>query len=76
MDADIDELEQRLGEFLDRAQLGEGVRVTERGEPKTIITAVPGSAQLTQGVAEGWIRRGDRAGLTPVRRATNWRANR
>ena len=36
-DVGVRELKQRLSEYLDRAERGELVRVTERGRPKALL---------------------------------------
>jgi prevent-host-death family protein len=68
-DVGVRELKQRLSEYLDRAERGELVRVTERGRPKALLGPLPGQARLREGVAEGWITPAARAGLGPVRRS-------
>ncbi len=73
MDVGVRELKQRLSEFLDRAQQGEIIRVTDRGVPKAVITAVPGSGQFSQGIADGWIRPGSSLGLVRTQRANGLR---
>jgi prevent-host-death family protein len=69
----IRELKQHLSEYLDRAERGELVRVTDRGRPKAILGPVPGRARLEQGIQAGWITPGSGAPLVPVRRATSRR---
>lgn len=67
MDVGIRELKQHLSEYLDRAQRGETIRVTDRGVPKVVITAIPGLGALERGVDEGWIRPPRRVGgLVPI----------
>jgi prevent-host-death family protein len=68
-DVGVRELKQRLSEYLDRAERGELVRVTDRGRPKALLGPLPGRARVDQGLAEGWISPGSGAGLRPVRRA-------
>ena len=68
-DVGVRELKQRLSEYLDRAERGELLRVTERGRPKALLGPLPGRARIEEGVAEGWIEAGSRAGLRRVRRA-------
>jgi prevent-host-death family protein len=65
MDVGVRELKQRLSEYLDRAEKGESIRVTDRGRPKAVLGPVPGKSRLDQGVAEGWIREGSGGNLTP-----------
>jgi prevent-host-death family protein len=67
-DVGIRELKQRLSEYLDRAERGELVRVTDRGRPKALLGPLPGRARVEAGVAEGWVRAGSGAGLGRVRR--------
>jgi prevent-host-death family protein len=55
MDVGIRELKARLSEYLDRAERGEVIRVTERGRPKAVLIGVPGRLRIEEGVAEGWI---------------------
>jgi prevent-host-death family protein len=68
-DVGVRELKQHLSEYLDRAERGELVRVTERGRPKAMLGPLPGRARIEAGIAEGWITAGSGAGLSPVRRA-------
>ena len=55
MDVGIRELKARLSEYLDRAERGEMIRVTDRGRPKAVIGPLPGRLRLEEGIAEGWI---------------------
>ncbi len=55
MDVGIRELKQHLSEYIERAANGESVRVTDRGVPKVVITAVPGAGAIDRGIGEGWI---------------------
>ena len=71
MDVGVRELKQHLSEFLDRAAAGEVIRVTDRGEPKALITPLAGSGRLRAGIEEGWIRgphTGEHAVFGPVKR--------
>ena len=68
-DVGIRELKQHLSEYLDRAERGELVRVTDRGRPKALLGPLPGRARVEDGIAEGWIRPGSGTPLRPVRRA-------
>ena len=68
-DVGVRELKQRLSEYLDRAERGELLRVTDRGRPKALLGPLPGRARVDQGVTEGWITAGSGAGLRPVARA-------
>jgi prevent-host-death family protein len=72
-DVGVRELKQRLSEYLDRAERGELVRVTERGRPKALLGPLPGRARVEQGVGEGWIAPGSGAALGTTRR---WQAHR
>lgn len=55
MDVGIRELKARLSEYLDRAERGEMIRVTDRGRPKAVIGPLPGRLRLDEGIAEGWV---------------------
>ena len=68
MDVGVRELKERLSEYLDRAERGELIRVTDRGRPKAVLGPLPGRLQLEQGIAEGWITPGSGEALGPVRR--------
>lgn len=61
MDVGVRELKARLSEFLDRAERGEVIRVTERGRPKAALGPIPGRLRVDEGIAEGWIRPAARA---------------
>jgi prevent-host-death family protein len=67
-DVGVRELKQHLSEYLDRAERGEVIRVTDRGRPKALLGPLPGRARIEEGIAEGWITKGSGAGLAPVRR--------
>jgi prevent-host-death family protein len=71
-DVGVRELKQRLSEYLDRAERGELVRVTDRGRPKALLGPLPGRGRVEQGLAEGWITPGS-GSLGSVRR---WRSER
>jgi prevent-host-death family protein len=68
MDVGVRELKQRLSEYLDRAQRGEIIRVTDRGRPKALLGPLPGRLNLEEGIAEGWITPGSAERLSPVPR--------
>ncbi len=68
-DVGIRELKQRLSEYLDRAERGETLRVTNRGRPKAMLGPVPGRARIEDGIRTGWITPGTGASLGPVRRS-------
>jgi prevent-host-death family protein len=67
-DVGVRELKQRLSEYLDRAERGEILRVTDRGRPKALLGPLPGRARVEQGVSEGWIRAGSGGTLPRVAR--------
>jgi prevent-host-death family protein len=67
-DVGVRELKQRLSEYLDRAERGELVRVTDRGRPKALLGPLPGRARVEEGVAQGWIEPATESGLGAVRR--------
>jgi prevent-host-death family protein len=66
-DVGVRELKQHLSEYLDRAERGELVRVTDRGRPKALLGPLPGQARIEEGTAEGWITAGSGT-MGPVRR--------
>ena len=68
-DVGIRELKQRLSEYLDRAERGEILRVTDRGRPKAVLGPVPGRARIEDGVRSGWITPGTRVPLGRVHRS-------
>lgn len=68
-DVGIRELKQRLSEYLDRAERGEVMLVTDRGRPKAVLGPVPGRARIEDGIREGWITPGTGSQLGPVHRA-------
>jgi prevent-host-death family protein len=68
-DVGVRELKQRLSEYLDRAERGEVLRVTDRGRPKAILGPVPGRARIEDGIRAGWITPGTGAPLGYVHRA-------
>jgi prevent-host-death family protein len=68
-DIGVRELKQHLSEYLDRAERGELLRVTDRGRPKALLGPLPGRARVDQGMSEGWITAGSGEGLRPVPRA-------
>jgi prevent-host-death family protein len=73
MDVGVRELKQRLSEYLDRAERGEIIRVTDRGRPKATLGPLPGRLRLEEGIAEGWITPGSGEALGPVRRVRRTR---
>ena len=72
-DVGVRELKQHLSEYLDRAERGELLRVTDRGRPKAVLGPLPGRARTAEGIAEGWIKPGTSAPLRDIRR---WSASR
>jgi prevent-host-death family protein len=72
-DVGVRELKQHLSEYLERAERGELIRVTDRGRPKALLGPLPGRARVDQGVAEGWISPASGAALGQARR---WSAKR
>ncbi len=64
----VRELKQRLSEYLDRAERGELLLVTERGRPKALLGPLPGRARVQEGLAQGWITPASQSGLGVVRR--------
>ena len=71
-DVGVRELKQRLSEYLERAERGEIMTVTDRGRPKALLGPIPGRARIDEGIAAGWITPGSGEPLVPVRR---WRAS-
>ena len=55
MDIGVRELKAKLSEYLDRAERGEIIRVTDRGRPKVMIVPLPGKLRIEEGIREGWI---------------------
>ncbi len=68
MDVGVRELKQRLSHFLDRAERGELIRVTDRGRPKAVLGPVPGALRLREGIEDGWVTPGAGGPLGAVRR--------
>ena len=69
-DVGVRELKQNLSAYLDRAERGELIRITDRGRPKVLLGPLPGRAQVEAGVEEGWITPGTSSTLAHVTRAT------
>lgn len=67
-DVGVRELKQRLSEYLDRAERGELLTVTDRGRPKALLGPLPGRARIEEGIAAGWITPASGDPLGPVRR--------
>jgi prevent-host-death family protein len=72
MDVGVRELKAKLSEYLERAERGEVITVTERGRPKAVLAPIPGRDRVEEGIAEGWITPARRTGLpsTPRYRPT------
>jgi prevent-host-death family protein len=68
MDVGVRELKQRLSEYLDRAERGEIIRVTDRGRPKALLGPLPGRLRLEEGISAGWVRPGSGRPLARVAR--------
>lgn len=67
-DVGVRNLKQHLSEYLDRAERGELIRVTDRGRPKAVLGPLPGRVRIEQGIAEGWLTPGSGRSLRPVAR--------
>jgi prevent-host-death family protein len=67
-DVGIRELRQRLSEYLERAERGEILRITDRGRPKAVLGPVPGRARIEDGIRAGWITPGTGSPLAPRHR--------
>ncbi|HEX9775571.1 MAG TPA: type II toxin-antitoxin system prevent-host-death family antitoxin [Actinomycetota bacterium] len=52
------ELKAKLSEYLDRAEKGQVIRVTDRGRPKVQIVPLDHRGLIEKGIAEGWIKPG------------------
>jgi len=55
MDVGVRELKAHLSEYLERAERGEVIRVTDRGRPKVLLVPLPGRGRLEEGIAAGWV---------------------
>lgn len=73
MDVGVRELKQHLSEYLDRAEQGEIIRVTDRGRPKALLVPMPGAGRLEQGLLEGWVSAPTLDQLPPAPRRTRGR---
>ncbi|HEX2784246.1 MAG TPA: type II toxin-antitoxin system prevent-host-death family antitoxin [Ilumatobacteraceae bacterium] len=71
MDIGVRELKQHLSDYLDRAERGQIITITERGRPKVLLVPLPGGGdRLADGIEQGWIRAAAKPGaLAPARRA-------
>ena len=68
MDVGIRELKQRLSEYLDRVARGEVIRVTDRGQPKALISPIPSRSAIERGIEEGWLKEGEQVAPQSVKR--------
>ena len=56
MEVGVRELKQHLSDYLDRAERGQIITITERGRPKVQLVPLAGGVdRLAEGIAEGWI---------------------
>ncbi len=56
MEVGVRELKQHLSDYLDRAERGQTITITDRGRPKVLLGPLPGGGdRLAEGIAEGWI---------------------
>jgi prevent-host-death family protein len=56
MEVGVRELKQHLSDYLDRAERGQTITITERGRPKVLLVPLPGGGdRLADGISEGWI---------------------
>ncbi len=69
MDVGVRELKKHLSRWLDRAERGEVIRVTDRGAPKAMLGPLPGRVAIEAGIAEGWIRAAEPGEPATVSRA-------
>ena len=64
MEVGVRELRRKLSEYLDKANAGEVIYVTDRGKLKATLGPVPAEAAIERGIREGWITPGN--GTPPV----------
>ena len=62
MEVGVRELKEHLSRWLDEAEAGTEIVVTDRGRPKVRIVPVREAGGLQRGIEEGWIRPPQRAG--------------
>ncbi len=56
MEVGVRELKQHLSDYLDRAERGQTITITDRGRPKVMLVPLPGGGdRVAEGIAEGWI---------------------
>lgn len=70
MDVGIRELKAKLSEYVERAARGELIRITDRGVPRVMLSALPVADRIEEGLREGWISRAVQdppVAVTPVR---------
>lgn len=66
MDVGVRELKQHLSDYLDRAEKGEIITITDRGRPKVQLVPLPGGGdRLAEGIEQGWITPPRKAGPLP-----------
>ena len=54
MDVGVRELKQHLSDYLDRAERGQIITITERGRPKVQLVPLPGGGdRLADGIEQG-----------------------
>ena len=44
------------------------IRVTDRGQPKALLTGIPQEQAVARGIREGWLKPGESAEPAPVQR--------
>ena len=69
MDVGIRELKQRLPEYLERVAQGEVIRVTDRGQPKALLSPIRDERAIERGIRESWLSPGEGTPPRPVKRA-------
>lgn len=62
----VRQLKQQLSHYLDRAESGETVIVTDRGRPKAQLVPIAGRARVEEGIAMGWVAPPSGAALEPI----------
>ena len=66
MEVGVRDLKAKLSEYLERVERGEIISVIHRGRPVALLVPVPGQGNIEQGLAEGWISRGEHRPPEPV----------
>lgn len=59
MNVGVRELKAKLSEYVKRAEKGEVIVVTDRGEPRAVLGPVESRSRRDEGVEAGWIRPGN-----------------